>query len=269
MPRMRPKWLLAALALTLGLALPPAALAEQARSAPPKVTAAEARYDTDRQTELLRKEIEALPPQRPGVTDIYAIGIAGWSTDVFRNELDGALAAAGKALPLAGTVRLINSQETLETVPLATRANFRAAVQGVAKVMDRNEDVLFLFMTSHGGKGGIWLQLPRLLVPLVPKEVAGILNRAGIRNRVVIVSACYSGVFVKPLANDNTIVLTAADAKHTSFGCAEGRQWTYFGDAFFQQSLKPGTDFEGAYARSRRLIATWEKKEKIENHGRY
>ena len=79
MPRMRPKWLLAALALTLGLALPPAALAEQARSAPPKVTAAEARYDTDRQTEQLRKEIEALPPQRPGVTDIYAIGIAGWS----------------------------------------------------------------------------------------------------------------------------------------------------------------------------------------------
>src|SRR4051794_9953646 len=114
---MRPRRLLAALALTLGLALAPAALAQQARSAAPKVTAAEARYDTDRQTELLRKEIEALPPQRPGVTDIYVIGVAGWSTDVFRNELDGALAVAGKALPLAGTVRLINSRETFGSVP--------------------------------------------------------------------------------------------------------------------------------------------------------
>jgi hypothetical protein len=256
--------LLGALVLALGLAFAPAALAQQARSALPKVTPAEARYDTAKQTELLRKEIEALPPQRPGVTDIYVIGLAGWSTDVFRNELDGALAAAGKALPLAGTVRLINSPETTETLPLATRSNFRGAVRGVAGVMDRNEDVLFLFMTSHGGKAGIGLQLPRLLVPLVPKEVAGVLNRAGIRNRVVIVSACYSGVFVKPLANDNTIVLTAADTRHTSFGCAEGRQWTYFGDALFQQSLKPGTDFEDAYARARKLIAAWEKKERIE-----
>jgi hypothetical protein len=261
---MRSVPLLGALVLALGLALAPAALAQQGRSAPPKVTAAEARYDTAKQAGLVRKQIEALPPQRPGVTDIYVIGLAGWSTDVFRNELDGALAVAGKALPLAGTVRLINSRETVETVPLATRKNFRAAVQGVAGVMDRSEDVLFLFMTSHGGKEGIGLQLPRLLVPLVPKEVAGVLNRAGIRNRVVIVSACYSGIFVKPLANDNTIVLTAADTKHTSFGCAEGRQWTYFGDAFFQQSLKPGTDFEDAYAQSRKLIAAWEKKEQIE-----
>ena len=67
---------------------------------------------------------------------------------------------------------------------------------------------------------------------MTPQEVAAVLDREGIKNRVVIVSACYSGTFVPPLANDNTIVLTAADAKSTSFGCAPERDWTYFGDAF-------------------------------------
>jgi hypothetical protein len=79
----------------------------------------------------------------------------------------------------------------------------------------------------------------------------------------VIVSACYSGIFVKPLANENTIVLTAADAKSTSFGCAEGREWTYFGDALFQHSLKPGTDFQVAFGKARGLIAEWEKRDRF------
>jgi hypothetical protein len=74
----------------------------------------------------------------------------------------------------------------------------------------------------------------------------------------VIVSACFSGIFLPPLANDNTIVMTAADGEHTSFGCAPERDWTYFGDAFLRQSLQPGTDFEQAFAHARTLIQGWE-----------
>ena len=60
-------------------------------------------------------------------------------------------------------------------------------------------------------------------------------------------SACYAGIFVPPLANDDTIVMTAADAKSTSFGCAPEREWTYFGDALFRQSMLPGWDFQQAF----------------------
>ena len=60
------------------------------------------------------------------------------------------------------------------------------------------------------------------------------------------------------LQNDNTIVMTAADAKNTSFGCAPERDWTYFGDAFFRQSLRPGADFENAFNHARLLIQGWE-----------
>ena len=93
---------------------------------------------------------------------------------------------------------------------------------------------------------------------LTPQEVAQTLDKEGIKNRIVIVSACFSGIFVPPLANDNTIVLTAADAAHASFGCAAEREWTYFGDAFFRQSVRPGVDLQRAFDNARTLIYGWE-----------
>lgn len=255
--------LLPALLVALGVAFAPPAWAERKADAA-KISAAEARYGDSRQAALLQQQISALASQKKGVTDIYAIGIAGWTQDVFRNELAGALRITSEALPLnGGTVRLINSRETADTVPLASRQNLAAAVRGIARVMDKEEDVLFLFMTSHGEKRSFGLQLPSTIARLRPSEVAAVLNREGIKHRIVIVSACYSGIFVKPLANANTIVLTAADEKSASFGCAEGREWTYFGDALFQHSLKPGTDFRAAFAKARGLIAQWEKRDRF------
>ena len=255
--------LLPAFLVALGIAFAPPAWAER-KAGVAKISAAEARYGGSRQAALLQQQISALAPQKKGVTDIYAIGIAGWTQDVFRNELAGALSVTGNALPLnGGTVRLINSRQTADTVPLASRQNFAAAVRGIARVMDKEEDVLFLFMTSHGEKRSFGLQLPTAIVRLRPSEVAAVLNREGIKHRVVIVSACYSGIFVKPLADENTMVLTAADAKSASFGCAEGREWTYFGDALFNHSLKPGTDFRIAFAKARGLIAEWEKRDRF------
>lgn len=260
----RPIRLLTVLFVALGAAFAPPAWAQGKASPGSKVGAEEAKYEGARQAELLKQQAAALKPQTPGVTDIYAIGVAGWATQgVFLRELTGALAATEKVLPVAGTIRLVNKRETFDTVPLASRANFAAAVRAVAAVMDKDEDVLFLFMTTHGVRRGIGLQLPSVLVIFRPQEVAAVLNKEGIRNRVVIVSACFSGIFVKPLANENTIVLTAADAKSTSFGCADDREWTYFGDAFFNQSLKPGSDFKSAYAGARKLIAGWEKRDRF------
>jgi hypothetical protein len=83
-------------------------------------------------------------------------------------------------------------------------------------------------------------------------------DNEGIKNRIVIVSACFAGVFVPLLTNDNTIVITASDANSTSFGCAPERDWTYFGDAFFRQSVRPGRDLQRAFDNARVLIQGWE-----------
>jgi len=195
------------------------------------------------------------------VTDLYTIGVAGWADqDVFIKELDGTIGSLTRVLPVEGRVmRLVNSATTVKTTPLATRDNLAAAVRALAQVMDKDEDVLILFMTSHGTRGGFGLQLPgRPLVELAPRDLAGMLNGAGIRHRVVVVSACYSGVFVRPLANDDTIVITASDARNPSFGCAPGRDWTFFGDAFFNRNLRPGVDLRSAFNDARVLISEWE-----------
>ncbi len=219
-----------------------------------------ARFEQSQQL-LLQAEIARLAQPTKGATAVYAVGIDGWADqDVFLKELDGGLAAIGGVLPIRGrTLRLVNHRETLKSVPLANQRNFAAAVHAVAEVMDKDEDVLLLLMTSHGQPTGFGLRLPSgVISELTPQEVAATLDNQGIKNRIVIVSACYAGMFVPPLANNDTIVLTAADAKSTSFGCAPERDWTYFGDAFFRQSLRPGWDFQHAFDNARTLISGWE-----------
>jgi hypothetical protein len=212
------------------------------------------------QPRLLADQFARLTPSRKGETEIYTLAVAGWADqDVFVKELDGALEAIGSVLPIKGhTVRLINRRDTANTIPLANFPNFTAAVRAIGNVMDKDNDVFILVMTSHGEQTGFALQLPGGTTELTPQQVATALDGEGVKNRVVIVSACFSGIFVPPLANDNTIVITAADAKHTSFGCAPERDWTYFGDAFFHQSLHPGTDFQNAFDHARVLIHGWE-----------
>ena len=231
---------------------------EPAGNVPPQVAQLE-----KSQPALLKAEIAKLAP-RQDATNIYALGIAGWAEqDVFIKELDGGLEAIASVLPIKDrTVKLINNRATLDSVPLATPANFTAAVHALSGVMNKEQDVLVLFMTSHGEKTGFALQVPGRTLELTPQQVTAALDGEGIKNRVVIVSACFAGIFLPPLADDNTIVLTAADATHTSFGCAPERDWTYFGDAFFRQSLHPGTDLAQAFGHARVLIQGWEMMER-------
>jgi hypothetical protein len=95
---------------------------------------------------------------------------------------------------------------------------------------------------------------------LSPANLAGMLDRTGVRHRIVVISACYSGVFVAPLANDDTLVITAADPDHSSFGCRDKVKWTYFGDAFFNVALRRAADLRSAFAKARRLISVREMR---------
>jgi hypothetical protein len=231
------------------------------RGPPPEIAEAELA-----QPAMLDAMTARLAPQRPGVSDIYAIGVAGWSQqDVFQREVDGALGAIDRFLPIANRVmHLVNHPSTMHSLPFANRQNFAAAVRAIGRVMNKDEDVLLVFLTSHGSRDGVALVMPGVVnAALKPEDLASVLDREGIKNRILIVSACYSGVFVKPLANENTIVLTAADENSLSFGCSNEREWTYFGDALFNQSLKPGKDLKRAFYDAKSLIGVWETTEGI------
>ena len=78
-----------------------------------------------RQASLLDAAASSLLPQRPGVVDIYSIGIAGWADqDVFSKELDGGLKALSRVLPTEGReIRLIN-----HPTPQRARRSLRARI---------------------------------------------------------------------------------------------------------------------------------------------
>jgi hypothetical protein len=89
---------------------------------------------------------------------------------------------------------------------------------------------------------------------LSPSALASMLGSVGVRHRIIIISACYSGVFLRPLANDDSLVITAADAKHSSFGCQDKVKWTYFGDAFFNTALRRTADLRQAFNEARAIV---------------
>jgi hypothetical protein len=77
----------------------------------------------------------------------------------------------------------------------------------------------------------------------------------------VIVSACYSGIFARELADERTLVITAAAADKPSFGCRDGAAWTYFGDAFFNKSLRGEARLDAAFEKARGLVTQREERE--------
>ena len=120
--------------------------------------------------------------------------------------------------------------------------------------MDHDNDILFLILTSHGSQAGVAVQAGRRIETLSPPALARMLDTAAVRHRVVVVSACYSGVFLRPLASDDTLVITAADSQHSSFGCQDKVKWTYFGDAFFNTALRHTADLRQAFDAERAIV---------------
>jgi hypothetical protein len=89
---------------------------------------------------------------------------------------------------------------------------------------------------------------------LTPQEVREALDAAGIRHRVIAISACYSGGWIEPLATEHSLVMTAADAEHTSYGCGRLSELTFFGRAVFNEELRKSRSFEAAFAAAVPLI---------------
>jgi len=217
------------------------------------------------QPDLIDASLGQLRAQTPGKIDLYAIGFAGDDAEPpFRNEVEYLPKLLAQRFDAAGhTVELINSPQTFERTPLASRTNLYEALAGVAKKMDVDEDVLLLFLTSHGSPDHeLFVQMGAMpLDQLTPEDIRDALDAAHIRWRIVVVSACYSGGFIPALRDPRTLVITAARSDRASFGCGTDSQITWFGKAFLTQALNQTTDFHDAFLRARQTIAGWETRD--------
>jgi len=217
------------------------------------------------QAELMQDALKALQPRAPGRPNLYMIGFAGdGSENVFRNEVEFVQRQFTQRFDAAGrTLLLINNPDTLARVPIASLSNLQTAVDAAAQRMHADEDILFLFLTSHGSREHeLYVNLdPLPLDQIAPEDLADALAKSEVRYRVIVISACYSGGFIDALKNDTTMVITAARADRTSFGCGTQSEITDFGRAFFVDGLNHNDSFEAAFDEASHLVDSWESRD--------
>ena len=210
------------------------------------------------QQRMLATQLDAIAPERPGVVDMYAITFAPYAdVDVFMRESAVVAGVMESRFDTRGrTLQLVNNVATVDRFAWATPLNLKRSIDRMAQNMNRDEDILFLHLTSHGGSDGHLAAefFPLTVDELTPRTLRRWLDEAGVRNRVISISACFSGSWVAPLASADTLVMTAADADHTSYGCGSKSTLTFFGQAMYDEQLRHTWSFEDAHAASRKLI---------------
>lgn len=214
------------------------------------------------QAGLLDDRLAELKPGTKKTPSLYFVGFAGDATeDVFLKEvLAGERLFVDRFGTSGRTVALANNPESATTLPFATATNLNRALKGVGKAMNREDDVLFLYLTSHGSREHELAvnNGPLELDQLTPEALRRMLQSSRINWKVLVVSSCFSGGFIEPLKDDHTLIITAADATHESFGCGFGEKFTWFGEAFFG-ALGQNRSFTKAFASARETIHRWEE----------
>lgn len=219
---------------------------------------------------LIEARLQQMPLPVAGQPDLYALAFAGdGSENVFRNEAlyfeqlaTARYGAGGRSLVL------VNHPDSVAAtpLPLATADNLRIALQGIGQLMDPDEDLLLLFITTHGTRAhALSVQLPGYFdTALRPGQLRAMLDESGIRNRLLIVSACFSGGFIPELATPDTLVITAARRDRPSFGCGDSGSATWFGRALLVEGLNRDGGLIDAFEYATRQVARRETAEEVE-----
>jgi len=219
------------------------------------------------QRTMVQKALTELGPRVPGHPNLYVLSFGGdGGEDVFRNEAE----YTGKLFTTrfgAGTHAMVleNNPATLDKHPLATWSNLEEALDGMASAMKPDEDILLVYLTTHGDEDHNLLvdMDPLPLDQIGTTDLADILGKRPFKWKVVVVNACYSGGYVPALQSTGTLVITAARADRSSFGCGSDSDITYFGRAWLVDALNRTPDFIEAYKQASGEIAQWEAKDKL------
>jgi hypothetical protein len=220
------------------------------------------------QHDLLADALAALQPERPGVADVYTLTAGLYANeDVFMKEVKLIDTLLRKRFDAEGrSLMLINNPKTVHDVPLASATSLAVALRHIGGLMNVEEDVLVLYVSSHGSQNhelavDFW---PLRLQTIDPPALKRALDDSQIKWKVIVVSACYSGGFVEPLKDEHTLIITASSATKTSFGCGHESDATYLATALFDEALRKTYSFESAFEGARKAIRTREQVQGFE-----
>ncbi|WP_223460874.1 MULTISPECIES: C13 family peptidase [unclassified Pseudomonas] len=208
------------------------------------------------QGRLLDAALTNIPPSTPAV-ELYSLTLGGdGKQSVFLRESDYVANMLNSRFGAFGQIRLVNHRDHLADRPMATRENLRRAALTLAE-RSGPEDLIFIYLTSHGtSEHELVLDQPRMeLADLPADEMAAVLAPLKNRDKIIVISACYSGGFLPALKDERTLIMTASRADRVSFGCSEEANFTYFGDALFAQALNQTDDLEQAFKLAKATVA--------------
>lgn len=208
------------------------------------------------QGRLLEQALAAVPPSTAAI-ELYSLALAGdGKQSVFMREADYVTGMLASRFGAIGQITLANHRDHLADRVMASRETLSRSVQTLA-ARSGPEDLVFIYLTSHGtSEHELVLDQPRLQLGDLPAdELAAVLAPLKSRDKVVVISACYSGGFIPALRDEKTLIMTASRADRVSFGCSEEADFTYFGDALFAQALNQTDDLQQAFELASRHVA--------------
>ncbi|MCY1254613.1 MULTISPECIES: C13 family peptidase [Pseudomonas] len=208
------------------------------------------------QGRLLDAALANVPHSTPAV-ELYSLTLGGdGKQSVFLRESDYVANMLTTRFRTLGQIRLVNHRDHLADRPMATRENLRRAALTLAE-RSGPEDLIFIYLTSHGtSEHELVLDQPRMeLADLPADELAAVLAPLKNRDKIIVISSCYSGGFIPALKDERTLIMTASRADRVSFGCSEEANFTYFGDALFAQALNQTDDLEQAFKLAKANVA--------------
>ena len=217
------------------------------------------------QGRLLDDALASIPASTPAV-ELYSLTLGGdGKQSVFLRESDYVSNMLASRFGAFGQIRLVNHRDHLGDRPMASRESLRRAAATLAE-RSGPEDLVFIYLTSHGtSEHELVLDQPRMeLADLPADELAAVLAPLKNRDKIVVISTCYSGGFIPALKDERTLVMTASRADRVSFGCSEEANFTYFGDALFAQALNQTDDLEQAFRRAKGIVAEREQADNFE-----
>lgn len=126
-----------------------------------------------------------------------------------------------------------------------------AVLRGVREAAARTTRGCLIYFTSHGAPDGmVFGDAPRMSPDVMANMVR---NSCGERPTVVVVSACYSGIFLNALQGPNRMILTAARRDRPSFGCGADERYPWF-DGCILETLPNAPDFLALAADTRACV---------------
>ncbi|QVW22703.1 caspase family protein [Pseudomonas hormoni] len=217
------------------------------------------------QGRLLEDALANVPASTPAI-ELYTLTLGGdGKQSVFLRESDYVSNMLTSRFGAFGQIRLVNHRDHLVDRPMATRENLRRAALTLAE-RSGPEDLIFIYLTSHGtSEHELVLDQPRMeLSDLPADELAAVLAPLKNRDKIIVISSCYSGGFIPALKDERTLIMTASRADRVSFGCSEEANFTYFGDALFAQALNQTDDLEQAFKLAKATVAERELADSFE-----